>query len=72
MFELHPVQSTAAVSWAGQVDTSNEEVTQRSKWIQRRNQQCIGRSECDEPRVVRGFSQDRQGHSRDHVEEGCE
>ena len=27
MFELHPVQSTAAVSWAGQVETSNEEVT---------------------------------------------
>ena len=29
-------------------------------------------SECNEPQVVRGFPQDRQGHSRNHVEEGCE
>ena len=29
-------------------------------------------SECDEPRVVRGSSKDRQGRSRDHVEEGHE
>ena len=28
-------------------------------------------SECDEPQVVRGFPEDRQGHSRNHVEEGC-
>ena len=30
------------------------------------------RFECVEPRVVRSFSQDRQGHSRDHVLKYCE
>ena len=28
-------------------------------------------SECNEPQV-RGFPEDRQDHSRNHVEEGCE
>ena len=28
--------------------------------------------QCNEPYVVRGFPEDRQGHSRNHVEEGCE
>ena len=28
-------------------------------------------SECDEPQVVRGFPEDRHGHNRNHVEEGC-
>ena len=28
-------------------------------------------SECNEPQVVQGFPEDRQGHSRNHVEEGC-
>ena len=27
-------------------------------------------SECDEPQVLRGSSEHRQGHSRNHVEEG--
>ena len=29
-------------------------------------------SECDEPQVVRGSSEDRQCHSRNRVEEVCE
>ena len=29
-------------------------------------------SECNEPQVVRGFPEDRQGHSRNRVKEGCE
>ena len=28
--------------------------------------------QCNEPQVVRGFPEDRQGHSRNHVEEGCD
>ena len=44
----------------------------QQKQLQHSQSEISRVSECDEPRVVRSSPQDRQGHSRDHVEEGCE
>ena len=55
-----------------EVATSCIRGVDQQKQLQHSQSEISRDSEYDEPQVVRCSSQDRQGHSRDHDEEGCE
>ena len=71
--------SGVRTSTAFTVESTHDQLMQWSSCLKRRQQKVqpasrmeISRDgECDEPQVVQGFPEDRQGHSHNHVEEAC-
>ena len=68
---LHP--EPGASSGGGPISGRADAVRRSQQKVQPASRMKISRySECDEPQVVRGFPEDQQGHSRNHVEEAYE